>query len=288
MARVIGPVEKQNSNIVPNLGEASVYAGASSLVDKHLPGKNGKPAGFAKKFFLAGVPANMAWMGTAALTGNNYADKASTGQIIGDMAGGMAGSMLGENFGKAIARNIPEKLGAKLLGGATAKAGGAVAGRTVGTMLGSLGGPLGSVAGGVLGSWLAPKLFNNADENYLEPDKGMSGGAATALAGAALLATPMGRPVRSAIGNIIPDTVKKPISEIGDELSTMLKNTELGKAYTKPFNTSPVNPEAWGFTAQGRNLKDTWSHAKGVNSAMEHLGDWVGQQIMKKKQANIT
>ena len=272
MAKAIGPVDKQDSNIVPNIAEAVPFAAGSYYMNKWFPDKEGVKPFFGKgvlKTIPGGILGSLAYTGASALTGNNYAEKASGGQMLGDITGGIAGGMLGETAGAA-------------------------AGRALGGTLGLVGGPIGSIAGGVLGSWLVPKLFNNADENYLEPDKGLSTETKTALAGAGLLATPLGRPVRSLIGKAIPDQIKEPVSSTVKGIKDTIAETDIGKAYLEPFAKRAANPEVrrpgpedspWGWNSLTNNMGDTVTHVKSINNTMEQLGKMAGEWVKKQRQA---
>lgn len=277
MAKAIGPVEAQDSNILPNLAEASAFTGASSLIDHNMPKEAGKVLrglGWAGKM----IPGGLAYQGMSMLTGNNYGEKSSLGQVAGDLGGGLVGAGLGEAFGKSL--------------------GTAISGRAAGAMLGGAAGPVGSIIGGVLGSWLAPKLFSNADEAYLEPNKGISGGTGTALAAAGLLATPLGRPLRKAIVSPLKDNatykdLSKLLSDTKDSVAKVLPDRvrNYADAYNKPFveranirtaENKKVQGDSWWPSDHWANLGETTTHLSGLNGIAEQLGTDLGGLFNRK------
>lgn len=218
MSQMLGDIPEQDSNILPNIGEGTAAALALAAMGKAKPlaadadmlAKVGSKAAGIGRFAGAGLAGSLGYMGLSALTGNNYADQASMGQLAADAGAGIGGYVLGERLGKGAAAGLGDLANTKLrktaLGGATAKGlakviGGRAAARLFGGTVGGLLGPGGAILGSTLASYLAPKLFDSEAENMLEPDKGLDPGTMAALTAAGVVASPIGRPVRKLLGD---------------------------------------------------------------------------------------
>ena len=186
---------QQDSTLAPNLAEGISGTLAAGYLGHKLPkltqgarfGQNALRA--AGRFTGTGLAANLATMGTMALTDNNSYDRMSTPQIVADMGGSLGGALVGEGLGRAagtrLARGATASGIKKVVESAAAKAGetglkgaigrgavtalagrgaAAAAGRAGGAALGTVLGPLGSIALGTLGGWLLPKLFTSGSE----------------------------------------------------------------------------------------------------------------------------
>lgn len=124
-----GEEGKTSGNLIPNLAENAVYA----IAGKHP--------------ILGMIGGNLANFGASSLTGNNYNNRASWPQLIGDAVVGMGGATIGGGIGRAIG------------GGA-----------------GSILGPIGTLVGGTLGGYLGAKLFPDGSKSVAEDDGKDSGG----------------------------------------------------------------------------------------------------------------
>jgi hypothetical protein len=277
LMKTMGPMktpEKQDSNIAPNLAEGVAGVGAGLLL-------NATPLGPFAKLMAQGVAGNIGSLVGADVSGTNYYDKASGAQIMADMGGSLAGGFIGghlaEGMGKAsvgaekaLAAAAARKAGAGIAG----KAAGAIGGRTLGGVLGSAAGPIGSIAGATLGGYLLPKLFANNDEKAADPHAGVDGSTIAMLAGAGLLALPMGAGIRKFAkqkakaandwtgkvgddGAVVPgstwgeqvkdyaspltDTIAEktaPLREYGQQWADAVSNTPIVKSTTNRFNTA--------------------------------------------------
>lgn len=169
---------QMDSNLAPNLAEASAGVGGYLAAQKHMPPGTGalKTVG---RWMAPGIAGSLAGIGTAVLTGNNYYDRASDGQLYADIggsvAGGIGGQMLGEKYGKQAQQKIAAKaggasskqLGKRLVG----KAAGSLVGRGLGSVLGAAGGPVGSIALGTALGYLLPKLIGGGSKSVEQEAK---------------------------------------------------------------------------------------------------------------------
>lgn len=187
---------KLDSNFAPNLAEGLGYTAGGLAADRYVPSKNraaydprGLPRGLGRGA-LGMLPGALAGMGTAALTGTNYYDRASTPQLLADLGGSLAGAYAGDSLGSKLGRRAQatlnksaadrmaaeatKKLGGKVTGkaagGLLGRVGGAALGRTLGGVLGAAGGPAGSVALSTLLGYALPKLMPGGSKSVLEED----------------------------------------------------------------------------------------------------------------------
>lgn len=116
----------QDSNLAPNLAEGAALAAGIPLAAnywKSVPGQGAKNFGRGAMRFLAPAAlGSAASLGTIALTGNNYYDRASDAQLIADLGGSVIGGMYGDKLGEKYVGNLKNKTLAarKILSDATA------------------------------------------------------------------------------------------------------------------------------------------------------------------------
>jgi surface antigen len=188
---------EQGSNLLTNASEAvGGYAGyaAGHKYFKPNPNQTGLMAP-AKKFgrfamrnaVLPGTVGMLASTGANLLSGTNYYDTATTGQLLADMGGSLAGGIIGEKLGDAAVNRAKDAVrsaaakhaagqvagqGIKGLGGRLAgRAAAGLIGRGLGGTIGMLGGPAGSIALGTALGYLLPKLIPGAPESVEEEDR---------------------------------------------------------------------------------------------------------------------
>jgi hypothetical protein len=192
---------KQDSNFTPNLTEGVGFAAGAALAPKWLP-KNPGQTGFTapvrklgRGLGRAALPMGLGTLGSlgiTALTDNNYYDRASEGQLLGDIAGSIGGGILGEKLGSkygkraanAISRAagtqpVVNRLGVKVGSEAAKGVGGRLlgrlaggtAGRAIGGVLGAAGGPAGSILLGTALGYLLPKIIGGGSKSVQEEDK---------------------------------------------------------------------------------------------------------------------
>jgi hypothetical protein len=191
---------KQDSNFTPNLTEGVGFAAGAALAPKWLP-KNPGQTGFTapvrklgRGLGRAALPMGLGTLGSlgiTALTDNNYYDRASEGQLLGDIAGSIGGGILGEKlgskYGKAAQykiklaagrdalKNMSNRAGGKVLGkaggGLAGRLAGGTAGRAIGGVLGAAGGPAGSILLGTALGYLLPKIIGGGSKSVQEEDK---------------------------------------------------------------------------------------------------------------------
>jgi hypothetical protein len=191
---------KQDSNFTPNLTEGVGFAAGAALAPKWLP-KNPGQTGFTapvrklgRGLGRAALPMGLGTLGSlgiTALTDNNYYDRASEGQLLGDIAGSIGGGILGEKlgskYGKAAQykiklaagrdalKNMSNRAGGKVLGkaggGLAGRLAGGTAGRAIGGVLGAAGGPAGSILLGTALGYLLPKIIGGGSKSVQEDDK---------------------------------------------------------------------------------------------------------------------
>jgi len=191
---------KQDSNFTPNLTEGVGFAAGATLAPKWLP-KNPGQTGFTapirklgRGLGRAALPMGLGTLGSlgiTALTDNNYYDRASEGQLLGDIAGsiggGIAGERLGAKYGKAAQnkiklaaeknalKNMSKRAGGKVLGkaggGLAGRLAGGTAGKAIGGALGAAGGPVGSIVLGTALGYLLPKIIGGGSKSVQEEDK---------------------------------------------------------------------------------------------------------------------
>jgi hypothetical protein len=188
-----------DSNIAPNLGEGLGFVGGAALANRYIPQKP-NPGGFkggakalgrgASRLALPGLIGVGAGLGAEALSGTNYYDRASDGQLMADIGGSVAGAYAGERLGGAAGKRVQKKvakeaannalrktagskvaggIGSKLLGKAAATG----AGRAIGGTLGAVGGPVGSIALSTALGYLLPKIVGGGSKSVEEDEYGL-------------------------------------------------------------------------------------------------------------------
>jgi len=188
-----------DSNIAPNLAEGLGFAGGAALADRYIP-KKPNPGGFkggaralgrgVGRLALPGAAGVAASLGAEALSGTNYYDRASDGQLMADIGGSVGGAIAGEKLGAAAGKKAKNKIakeaannalrktagskvaggiGSKLLGKAAAHG----AGRAIGGTLGAVGGPIGSIALSTALGYLLPKVVGGGSKSVEEDEYGL-------------------------------------------------------------------------------------------------------------------
>lgn len=194
-----GSEGETSGNFMPNLAENSAIAAIGHK--------------FPKAGLLGMLAGNVANLGYSAASGNNYNERGSWPQLIGDAAGGIAGAAAGGGLGRG-------------LGGAA----------------GSLLGPIGTLVGGTLGGYLGSKLFAPGSKSVEEDDGKDPGGWGT-LAGMAAL--PLGaKYAKKGFRRMLKDDA---YNKFASPFHRAM-NTDIGKTFSETYNKD--RPEE-GLLAKG-------------------------------------
>lgn len=229
-----------DSPLSVDIPETIAFAGVNHLMRnkfKPVEGQGVRNLSRGAGRFLPGALAmSAAGMLSQAATGNNFFDRASTPQLLGNVAGNLLG----------------DAVGSRAVSGLAGKLAGAAGGRLGGAAIGSALGPIGGIIGGLLGGYLIPKLLPDGSKSVEDEDKsGLTekeagwGTLGALAAGGALAASPGAR--KKAM-----ELLKKPFSSPLGETTATKVNPKEG-----PWNiVEELNKPENRFTSGGRAAYD--------------------------------